>query len=437
MNNGYEMFNPKDSVNVTVFMNLINYAEDEKLTMVGLSYVSIGAHYLEASSSEEFVSNVQNLVDIIKANLTERCDTELCNGFCDARDRCTCPMCCENDCYYTYCDTTSGTCTKWPHANPKMKIDCPAKDPCGNTQECFDGLGCIITKYADECKNISKCLVPVCDYTTKECSYNDICPRDTVPTFVDTDSGNVGMCYNHYCGENGECIKEENAYGSLCNRAPKTCEEAICSENGCEIRPKKCVKTAPYTDMTCYEAVCESDVCINKLTCQKYSLCAPASEIENNPDLSNLCYCNATTDYQCKCSTIPNKYKEKTCDKSSSDKTKWKYCDYTKEEPECYDGCDSDLHSRDCKIEYCDKATRTVKERDYPCDDKLSEVDEKCRKYVEAVCEGNNVCVLRTKNGSSTGKFKNDDCTYCILENDAVTIKDFECLVERVSLVLV
>jgi galactose-inhibitable lectin heavy subunit len=142
-----------------------------------LTHVSLGGHYFESTDTNGFIQNVVNMVKVIEANLTERCDTETCNGFCDGKNRCTCPMCCENDCYYTYCDTTSGTCMPWPKANPKMKIICNNTDKCKNTYHCLDGYGCVIKEYAEGCKPASKCNVTKCDSVTGKCKYVDMYKR--------------------------------------------------------------------------------------------------------------------------------------------------------------------------------------------------------------------------------------------------------------------
>jgi galactose-inhibitable lectin heavy subunit len=233
--NGVEFFNPKNSVNVTVFMNILNYKEDETFSAKALTHVSLGAHYFESFDANGFIQNVVSMINVIEANLTERCDTETCNGFCDGKNRCTCPMCCENDCYYTYCDTTSGTCTPWPKAKPKMKIICEDVDKCKNTYHCVDGYGCVIKEYAKGCEPASKCNVTKCDSTTGKCKYVDTCTRDTVPY--------NGKCYTYKC-QNGECVRDQ-VYAT-CPNNDDLCKELTCTDNACVLSEKKCVKTAPY-----------------------------------------------------------------------------------------------------------------------------------------------------------------------------------------------
>jgi len=410
--NDLEMFNPANSVNVTVFMNILNYAKDATFSSIALSHVSLGGHFFEAYESTTFINNVNNMLYSIEANLTERCNTETCNGFCDGKNRCTCPMCCENDCYYTYCDTKTGTCTPWPKANPKMKIDCKSTDPCGNTYECLDGYGCIVKDYAPGCEPESKCNVTVCDPQKKVCLFKDTCTRDTVPY--------NGKCYNYKC-EKGQCVRSGSYADCPVNNDP--CKELVCGETTCEALPKKCVKTAPYTDMDCYEAVCEEGQCKNVLTCEKYNTCGGNAQ--------STCYCNAQSDYKCKC----NEPSDKThlCENS-----KGVYCNYTGTEPTCYNSCvdknpkkaccNRNLYIKNCLIDVCDTKTGTYSQKNYPCESKLQEIDVECRDYFDAVCEGDKTCVIRMKNGDRSGSVKIPGCRYCVLDpNGFVTLTDDEC----------
>jgi len=413
--NGVEMFNPKDSVNVTVFMNILNTLEDEAFSSVAATHVSMGYHYFEAQSAAVFAQNLLDMIHVIKANLTERCDTEKCNGFCDARNRCTCPMCCENDCYYTYCEASTGTCTPWPKAKPKMKLNCDPKDKCGNSQECIDGLGCIITDYVAECKPKSSCYTADCNKETGVCTYVDRC--------LSKRAVYDGKCYRHKCVD-GECVRDATPYAT-CAANNDPCKEYVCGESTCSVVDKTCVKTAPYTDMDCYKAVCVAGECKIELKCQQYSICS-------DKDIPNNCRCNAQSDYKCVCDpineTVLNQYglkkDEVYCQNDQS-------CDYTGETPKCYSGCgkNNDLHSKNCKVEFCNKATGKVETKEYNCSSKIWEVTAVCRQYVEAVCEGDNKCVLRDKEtGELTGKHKIDGCKYCILDIDgSVSVTDDEC----------
>jgi len=411
MFNDVELFEPKNSVNVTVFMNILNYYRDEEFSSRALSHVSLGSHYFEANNQEDFIVNVKEMKDIIIANLSERCDTEKCNGFCDGRNRCTCPMCCENDCYYTYCETTTGTCTPWPKANPKMKIICDNQDKCGNIQECKDGYGCIIKQYAPECEPQSKCNTTDCDSTTGLCKYVDRCTRDTVP--------HDGKCYNYICVD-GECVRDQ-AYAT-CPDNDNPCVDLVCTDTSCVKKDKVCVKTAPYSDMDCYKAYCVNGECVTKLDCEKYSVCSDRN------DITTGCYCNSTSSYKCKCEEpkLPE-----GVNKSKVLCGEGQQCDYTLEHPECKTTkCKRDLYSKSCKIEYCNETTGVVQERDYDCSSKLKEVIAKCRDFFEAVCEGDNKCVLRDKEtGELTGTHKIEgECDYCVLEIDGtVKVTDDEC----------
>ncbi|EMD48925.1 Gal/galnacinhibitable adherence lectin, putative, partial [Entamoeba histolytica KU27] len=97
-----------DRKNISVHTVVLNRNKDSKITYSALKLVSLGPHYHEFTSNSEVSTTIDELFKGIRANLTERCDRDKCSGFCDAMNRCTCPMCCENDCFYTSCDVETG-----------------------------------------------------------------------------------------------------------------------------------------------------------------------------------------------------------------------------------------------------------------------------------------------------------------------------------------
>ncbi|KAL7715111.1 Galactose/N-acetyl-D-galactosamine lectin heavy subunit 2 [Entamoeba marina] len=380
-----------DRLNITAHTLVLNKLKSSLLTKRALSLVSSGYHYHEINDPTTVTTALNELFEGIRANLTERCDRDTCNGFCDAKNRCTCPMCCENDCYYSYCDVSTATCKPWPKKNPIKKVECPSD--CIGEYECVDLVGCVVSSYNDSCNPAASCLSVYCD-DNDSCQFKDNCEQDTTPT--------DGYCYSKVCDEEtGLCKKDYDVHGNACP-SKGVCEEYYCDDDlNCKVRDKTCVKTSPYIEYTCYTAVCneETGMCENKLACDTYSSCGGSTSGDS------ICYCNSTSNYQCVC--------EQTVDGIYCDSSLDEVCDYTQSTPACVtSACPLDIVIQSCMIRLCNDTTGDNYWDFYNCTVDESIVDDVCESITYSSCEEEGGCTHYLRNSGIV------DCYQCVVNDD-------------------
>nr|AAC47580.1 Gal/GalNAc-inhibitable adherence lectin [Entamoeba dispar] len=390
-----------DINNITVHTVVLNRNKDQKITRSALKLVSLGPHYHEFTGNSEVETTINALFKGIRANLTERCDRNKCSGFCDAMNRCTCPMCCENDCFYTSCDVETGSCIPWPKAKPKANKECP--DTCVGSYECRDLEGCVIKQYNKSCEPKVKCMVPYCegDSVTETCKQKPNCEADQKPS-------SDGYCSTYTCDETtGFCKKDK--HGDKCTGKTTDCQEYVCdSQQRCTVQEKVCVKTSPYIEMSCYVAKCNlnTGMCENRLSCDTYSACGGDST-------GSACKCDASTGNQCKCNKVKNG--------NYCDSNKQQICDYTGDKPQCVvSECTEDLVRDGCLIKRCNKTSKTTYWENVDCSNtKITFANDgksetMCKDHYSATCL-NGECVVQ-----AVGDVWNVGGGYCSMGTDNV-----------------
>ncbi|ELP83772.1 170 kDa surface lectin precursor, putative [Entamoeba invadens IP1] len=364
-----------DRKNLTVHVVSLN-RQGDAMTAKLQTLLSLGGHFHETSDTNKVAEQIKEAFNIIRANLTERCDRNKCNGFCDAKNRCTCPMCCENTCFYSFCNTTSGTCTPWPPVNPKQKVKCPSN--CIGDYTCKDLEGCVVSRYNNSCEPKVACMKPTCPNGDKgTCSIQDNCPQDDVPA---TD----GYCWTYKCDSNsGYCIKHTKG-AEKCPTKTSLCQQYKCDANlKCRVENKVCVKTIPYVEMDCYVAKCNEKTgqCENKLSCDTFTSCG------GQTSTTSICKCDASTNNKCQC--------DKVAGGNYCDSDKNEICDYTHEPPKCVASrCKEDLTSKNCLKATCNETDGTLLWNPITCDQKVIVDDvNKCNNTFGYVCK-DNACVV-------------------------------------------
>lgn len=405
--NGYkkeldkEIFVPKNSVNITIFIAALNSQRSSSFTAKALSHVALGYHYKEATDVTGFTKILDDLHVALVANLTERCDTEHCSGFCDGANRCTCPMCCENDCYYTYCHVEMASCEPWPQNHPLKKVEC--KNDCVGTYECIDGLGCVIKKYNEKCEPPAKCMVTECN-AYGVCTFKDACQNDITP--ID------GRCHSYKCDQStGKCKQDKT--GPECPIPPTLCQELYCAADlTCKIKNKECVKTEPYTEYECYEARCnkQTGMCENRKKCDTYTSCGGTKKTE--------CTCNSATSGRCSCNPSPD-----DCDSKLG-----QVCDYTKQPPRCVkSNCPLDQIVDGCNTRKCNETTGLNYWEQKDCSKAPNDrtlVSEECKDTVNGACEGGKCIVV---NKSATSHLIKGGCRVCYPAENGTVIGHDKC----------
>ncbi|ELP90878.1 170 kDa surface lectin precursor, putative [Entamoeba invadens IP1] len=378
-----------DKKNLTVHVVSLN-TQGSAMTAKLTTLLSLGDHFHETSDKTQIEAVINDAFVGIRANLTERCDRTKCNGFCDAKNRCTCPMCCENTCYYSYCDTTTASCTPWPPANPKQKIVCPST--CVGDYTCNDMEGCVVSRYNTSCQPPVSCMSTTCpnNQVRDTCKLVDNCQQDDTPAAD-------GYCWTYKCDAiSGYCIKNTRGTNK-CPLKTSNCQQYKCSADlTCTVETKVCVKTMPYIEMDCYIAKCNEKTgqCENKLSCDVYSSCGGDTSGES------ICYCNATTNNICKCDTKPNGV-------YCNDNTQ--ICDYTGDTPKCVNSiCKEDLTIKDCMVSSCNETTGQLIWNPITCTGTVP-ADTNCANMYVYGCT-NNVCTVVQK---VTDSELNVNCGIC------------------------
>ncbi|KAL7715926.1 170 kDa surface lectin [Entamoeba marina] len=397
-----------DRLDISVHSVIFNINNNDVLAYRALSLVSLGAHYHEATSASAVQTKVIEAFKAVRTNLTDRCPRSSCDGFCDAMNRCTCPMCCENDCYYTFCDVETASCVPWPKDSPKKKVECSAD--CIGSYECIDQQGCVLSQVNTSCEAAAACMTVYCDGDSldSKCLQKDSCTQDTTPS-------SDGYCYNYECDQDtGYCTKITSSRGSACPTKSSLCEEYACDADlNCYIKDKECVKTSPYIEYDCYEAKCneQTGMCENKLTCDTYTSCGGTST-------ETVCKCDSSTNYVCSC--------EKTEDGEYCDSDLSQVCDYTQETPQCVvTNCPLDLITQNCQVRRCDEDTSTNYWVDINCTVNSDEVSENCIDITYAYCSDNE-CVYALNNNGVNG------CYTCVV-NDDNTVTETGCSTSGLS----
>ncbi|ELP83890.1 170 kDa surface lectin precursor, putative [Entamoeba invadens IP1] len=363
--------------------------------------LSLGDHFHETTEPSKIPQMINEAFNGIRANLTQRCDKNKCNGFCDAKNRCTCPMCCENTCFYTYCDTKTATCMPWPPAKPKAKTSCPAD--CVGDRVCKDLEGCVYSRYNDSCRPPVSCMTATCpdDKVTSKCALKDNCQLDDQPAAD-------GYCYTYKCDtKSGYCVKDQKGK-EKCPIKTSKCQQYKCSADlSCTLEKKVCVKTIPYVEMDCYEARCNEKTgqCENRLTCDKYSQCGGTVT-------ESKCRCNADTKNLCECDQNPN---GNYCQDGTQ------ICDYTTDNPHCITStCKEDLINKDCMKATCNEKTGNVEYVPIECKQEVTyandDSEKNCKGMWGYTCK-DNACVL-TQLKTNSELFVN--CGVCKLVNNKV-----------------
>ncbi|ELP88909.1 170 kDa surface lectin precursor, putative [Entamoeba invadens IP1] len=388
-----------DVNNITVHVVSLN-RKGVAMTAELTTLLSLGDHFHETTDPAQVPQMIKDAFVGIRVNLTQRCDRKTCNGFCDAKNRCTCPMCCENTCYYTYCDTKTASCTPWPPAKPKEKVSCPAD--CVGDRVCKDLEGCVYSRYNSSCEPPVACMVATCPNggVNTKCALVDNCKTDDQPA-------PDGYCYTYKCdAKSGYCIKDKKG-SAKCPSKTSKCQQYKCSADlTCKVEDKVCVKTIPYVEMDCYVARCNEKTgqCENRLKCDTYSQCGGTVT-------ESKCRCNAETNNVCKCDQNPG---GNYCD----DKTQ--ICDYTGETPVCKNSnCKEDLINKDCMKAVCNEATGVVEYQSMVCNQtvKIATGSDVCKGMWGYTCK-DNACVL-TQIKADSELFV--DCGYCKLVGDTAT----------------
>ncbi|EAL50029.2 galactose-specific adhesin 170kd subunit [Entamoeba histolytica] len=399
-----------DRKNISVHTVVLNRNKDPKITRSALRLVSLGPHYHEFTGNDEVNATITALFKGIRANLTERCDRDKCSGFCDAMNRCTCPMCCENDCFYTSCDVETGSCIPWPKAKPKAKKECPAT--CVGSYECRDLEGCVVKQYNTSCEPKVKCMVPYCDNDknlTEVCKQKANCEADQKPS-------SDGYCWSYTCDQTTGFCKKDKRGENMCTGKTNNCQEYVCDEKQrCSVRDKVCVKTSPYIEMSCYVAKCNlnTGMCENRLSCDTYSSCGGDST-------GSVCKCDSTTNNQCQCTQVQNG--------NYCDSNKHQICDYTGTTPKCkVSNCTEDLVRDGCLIKRCNETSKTTYWENVDCS--KTEVkfaqdgksENMCKQYYSTTCL-NGKCVVQ-----AVGDVSNVGCGYCSMGTDNIITYHDDC----------
>ncbi|ELP84139.1 hypothetical protein EIN_028380, partial [Entamoeba invadens IP1] len=396
-----------DRNNISVHVVSFNRQNSASMTLQLKSLVSLGQHFHEFNDPKEVKTNIYDAFVGIRANLTERCDRDKCNGFCDAKNRCTCPMCCENDCFYTYCNTNSGSCEPWPPYNPKEKVTCPSN--CVGDYICKDMEGCVVSRYNTSCEPKVDCQTTTCpNGDSGLCQIVDNCPLDDSPS-------QDGYCWSYKCDVNsGYCIKDQRGKEKCPNKNSK-CEQYKCNANlECSVEPKECVKTMPYIEMDCYIAKCNEKTgqCENRLSCDTFSSCGGGASGES------ICYCNATTNNKCFC--------EKKEGDNNCDSNKNEICDYTQDPPKCVvSRCKEDLTISGCQYQKCNETTGNAYYVDIECTETIKEVDSRCKDMFTYICMDGK-CVVKAVVSEDELKVECGYCEYNSVSNSVVYISNCE-----------
>ena len=391
-----DISNEFDRNDVTIHAMLYRYAGNTLKLSDAYKMVSVGYHVYDVAkvSDADFKAAFADFTSNLRANLTERCSRKSCNGFCDSKDRCTCPMCCENTCYYTYCNTKTATCEKWPPANPLAKLTC-AND-CVGTRECVDMVGCVVKEYNKGCEPLAECKVPVCKKDSKGnevCEQEDNCQQDVKPA-------SDNRCHTYTCDvKSGKCVVELS--GAECP-AKRNCEEYYCTEDlQCKTQPKECVLSASQSVTDCYVAECNEATgqCETRLNCAKYSQCG------GEPNSNVIPKCQCTKEGKCQCDKTATR-SDNICDVSNGE-----YCDYTLDDPKCVKtNCLQDQTKDKCVKHVCNELTGLMEDVEVVCSDPNHEhIAAECTDYFSYECQDNECVVVPIKSPEKDGCMT---CTY-------------------------
>ncbi|BFU21528.1 galactose inhibitable lectin 170 kDa subunit, putative [Entamoeba histolytica HM-3:IMSS] len=375
------MLNTLYSHNTTFYVFNLDSSIEEEYQLEEL--VNKGEHYFKSSVSS-LSTSLPQLYNTIMANNTELCDRKTCKGFCDGGARCTCPMCCHSECYYTTCNTENGECVYYPSADHKIEKRKCTTESCLGVAKCVEDIGCTIEQ--NKCVSTVKCLEPYC--SGNNCAFRSNCTDDIKPSSIIESGVEKFVCRTYSCDRtNGECIPNTLQSSSYCPKLSSKCEEYYCSAGTCMVQEKKCIKVSPYEENPCYEATCDSETgnCVMNLV-------GCSSGMKVCGKVNGNCRCDASTSYQCKCDT-------------SNGCTNGEVCDYTDGDPKCInvDNCEElkghDIVWEGCYKKVCKEYTANgttqyvVDQEEYVCKEK---VPEKCDGYANYVCSGNRECILVT-----------------------------------------
>ncbi|ELP95109.1 170 kDa surface lectin precursor, putative [Entamoeba invadens IP1] len=373
------------NMNMTVYVVNYDSSVEEEYNLQKL--VDKGEHYIKIDS-QNMDGDMKMLYNTIIANMTELCDRTKCNGFCDGGARCICPMCCHNKCYYTKCETSTGTCVKFPTEAPMLKLKCSSSDCLGDYQ-CDEEFGCVLKTIKPQCQTSVKCLAPYCQGNT--CLFKDNCQADAKPS-------SDGYCHTYKCNQgSGECVSNAVTDYNKCPTTKGKCQEFYCDSNAqCKTQPKQCVKVSPYQENPCYIATCDetSGTCLTKLNCDS-----------NRPVCGTnggSCKCNENTNYQCQCQN------DGTCNTNE-------VCDLTGSSPECNGtlnkcGITGNLEWKGCYKTVCKydstNGTYYTEQEEYKCD--TYTIPEECKGLVKYICSGEKECNRVTTDSA------NEQCLDCV-----------------------
>jgi len=399
--NATEDFDPFKIVVNVVALNQLSGSEGVEFRKKAQNLVSLGEMYHEFNDVNKIEEAVVDSFRSMKSNFTERCDKQ-CKGFCDAANRCICPMCCEDTCFYSYCDVTHGECKQWPEGKPRAKIHC--EETCAATYKCVDKVGCVPT-YKTGCQP-TKCKVPVCNNGINGAfTLTDNCGQDERP-------GVDGYCRRYKCDEEQGCI--EAAKGEYCVKT-SPCDDVTCDSNlKCVHTPKKCVMASvDKFFQKCYEAKCNvrTGMCETSLKCSHYAKCG-------GDDVELPCSCTENGDCQCKTDGID---KAHLCEGDE-------VCDYINgiENAKCIkSNCTQDLKVEGCEVMVCNNDTKTVEKVPINCSSALEKAVflpvessaitiEKCKNKFTTKCSLGN-CEIVLKEGESLS----DGCGECSYTYDS------------------